>query len=259
MKLFYKYFLFLVFIFVLHISSNAQIVVIESSQLDDTIPGWNGAINLDLYLTESTTQAFTANFGSSIRYSWKNQSLTSLNNYRAILQLDQEETKSENQAYQHFRYNYDFNKVITGEAFVQGQYDYVLRIDFRGLIGLGPRFNLMPNKKNDFLFGAITMFEYEEERGTDIIHRDIRFSFNLIYNINISDNTNVKLMGYYQPLANYIKDYRVSSSASFTTKITERLAWFINTAVLYDAFPVQSPEIPKLTYNIRNGFSYTFK
>ena len=67
--------------------------------------------------------------------------------------------KFENRGIQHLRYNYKLLPNITLEVFGQGQYNKVSKIDFRGLVGTGPRFKLTQLEDYKFYLGTLLMYE----------------------------------------------------------------------------------------------------
>ena len=69
----------------------------------------------------------------------------------------------ENSLITHIRYNYRFHKRIKWEIFLQGQNNKVTLIDFRGLIGTGPRFKLSTSDNYRFYLGTLVMYEYEDQ------------------------------------------------------------------------------------------------
>jgi hypothetical protein len=57
-----------------------------------------------------------------------------------------------NAGFQHFRYNYKVKNRLTWEAFIQSQYNPILRLDLRLLAGTGPRLKIVKNKNHTTLF-----------------------------------------------------------------------------------------------------------
>ena len=51
-----------------------------------------------------------------------------------------------NSGVQHLRYNREITSQVAFETFVQGQYDKIYKVDFRGLAGAGARFKLTRSK-----------------------------------------------------------------------------------------------------------------
>ena len=237
--------------------SYAQIVMVEGRRLDDSL-GWHGALTLELYNTKNTERVYTLGGGSLIQYQQGDHRFLSLNNIRIIRNVDDENPNKENKGYQHFRYNYAIDSFWTVEAFSQAQFDQVLRIGFRGLLGGGVRMNLIKQEKNHLTLGLSGMFEYEEEKDTTVVHNDFRLSNYLSFEKEFNKIVTGSLIFYYQPLANNFSDYRISSGLNFNIKVSEHFALNINASLIYDAQPVVDEDITNLTYSITNGISYRF-
>jgi hypothetical protein len=182
-----------------------------------------------------------------------------------------------NSGVQHLRYNREINDQMAFETFVQGQYDKIFKVDFRGLAGAGARFKLTkPKIKNDQLieknrvyFGTLLMYEYEKVSEIDrsVISKDFRSSSYLSFSLNPTNNFSVISTTYYQPRLDLWKDYRLSSvieltfgfstndktkAKSFWDKLTFNMFFSYN----YDAVPVAS--ITKTQYSFTNGLKFNF-
>jgi len=182
-----------------------------------------------------------------------------------------------NSGVQHLRYNREVNDHVAIETFVQGQYDKIFKIDFRGLAGAGARFKLTkPRIKNDSLiennriyFGTLIMYEYEKVSELDmaIISKDFRNSSYLSFSLNPTDNFSVISTTYYQPRMDLLEDYRLSSEIDLTfgfasdnekegESFWDKLTFKISFSYNYDAVPVTS--VPKTQYSLTNGLRYNF-
>ena len=164
-----------------------------------------------------------------------------------------------NRGIQHLRYNYKINESIKLEAFVQSQYDAISEIDFRGLIGIGPRFKLSNNDACYRIYlGTLAIYEYEKTSGIEgeIIERNIRGSSYLSFSFYPTDAISIVSTSYYQPILKELADYRLSNNTTLSFKIIEKLSFTTNFNYSYDAFPVQG--IPKTQYDLTNGLSYNF-
>lgn len=182
-----------------------------------------------------------------------------------------------NSGVQHLRYNREITSQVAFETFVQGQYDKIYKVDFRGLAGAGARFKLTkPRVKNDSIveksriyFGTLLMYEYEKVSEIDmsVTNKDFRSSNYLSFSLNPTDNFSVISTTYYQPRVDLLKDYRLSSvidltfgfssnsddeNKSFWDNLTFNMAFSYN----YDAVPVTS--VPKTQYSLTNGLRYNF-
>jgi hypothetical protein len=164
-----------------------------------------------------------------------------------------------NRGTQHLRYNRRISKSVKWEGFVQGQYDAISEIGFRGLIGTGPRFKLSQKDKYGIYLGTLIMYEYERASVSipDRIQRDIRGSLYLSFSIYPTETISIISTSYYQPRVDKFKDYRLSSNTSFLFKVFKDLAFTANFDFFHDAFPVTSA-VPKTQFEFTNGLLYTF-
>ncbi|MBT30365.1 MAG: hypothetical protein CMO01_11960 [Thalassobius sp.] len=240
-------------------TSFSQIVVVEDNQVERDSAGWQVIGNVDFYNTRNTSTVFSINAGTQIQYKWHRSKIISMNAFSAILNTSSENPDQENRGYQHIRYNYDINQTVVYEAFTQLQFDQVLRIQRRLLLGTGLRFNLLKDESEDDLSVGLTyMYEYEREKDTTAIHRDHRMSSYISAKKQFNESIALSLISYYQPLFNEFSDYRISLGAGLNFKILNKLAFVIDVNLNYDAKPVVDEDIPDLTYSIRNGLSFKF-
>ncbi len=162
-------------------------------------------------------------------------------------------TRAEGQDFQnnwfvHFRFNYKLEewfktKAIRFEAFVQSQYNELLSINSRNLIGSGLRWKLVSienadhnaqtdyyqwkNVKANFRMYLGVAYMYEEERSDTFDERFYhhRNSSYLSFNF-VSGNEAVEMINtiYYQPLLQDFSDYRLSEQFQIRFKISETLS-----------------------------------
>ncbi len=229
---FFKYFLIASFLSI--ILCNSQTVMNSETLRVDMLKGeehWAGSASLNFNITKNTNNIFAVSTNVGVGYNGDKNLWMIISNLNFI-KLSGEAFA--NSGSQHFRYNRKSDSsIITFEAFLQGQYDKISNISFRGLGGFGARFDLSkkkdPNndKKNRprFFLGALVMHEYENssEFETNIIQKDRRssnyLSFTLPYNgVKIVSTT------YYQPKMNLLKDYRLSSDLIMNIKFPKKEA-----------------------------------
>lgn len=238
--------------------SNAQIVNIESKRklLNADTTGWFGSTDLGFNLNENGKTVLTLNANASVEYLRGRDRWLSLTNY-SIVRADAEDFV--NQGFQHLRYNRDWKKRIIWEVFAQIQYNERLNLRFRGLSGTGPRFNLLDKKGGSLFLGTLYMFQYEELSESNTIYRDHRLSSYLSYQLNISENLNIKGTSYYQPLLTNLRTARLSSQTNLYLKITEKLSFKSTFNISYDNRLSQASEdVPAAIYSFINGLKWVF-
>jgi len=235
--------------------ANAQIINVEANRLPEDSLGWKGLVTTNFYTNKNTSVQYSLDAGSKIQYRKGASLWLSLNHARFLFKNTDQ---LENQGYQHFRYNYIWTDLITWEAFTQFQFDQVLRIGFRGLIGTGPKFNLVRKKHTKIAVGTLYMFEHEKEQGNDIIHNDHRISAYLSLSWHLLKQLYVQNITYYQPVIDNFSDYRVSSGTNLTLDINSKFSFNTGVSLNYDSSPVVDPNIEKFTYTISNGIIFKF-
>lgn len=239
---------------------------------------WSGRVVLSFNYTKNTNDIYTINSNLALGYNGgKNlwMIISNLNFNKA------EGVAFQNSGIQHLRYNRQLTKRFTWEAFLQGQYDGVFEIEFRGLAGSGVRFEMTQNnrksihgdkekkQKSRIFVGSLIMYEYEKasEVEANIIRRDFRNSTYLSVSMFPTNQVTIVGTAYYQPRLDKLEDYRISSELNINIGFSSntdddeqsfwnRLQMVLSFSYNYDAFPVLS--IPKTQYNISNGLIYAF-
>lgn len=234
---------------------NAQIINVENIRKQQDSSGWSGNIGVKVQLTKNVNTIF--NFSNRIRV----QHLNKNHLWLFINDIDLKEANSKNlvnKNSQHLRYNYFINKNITWEAFVQLQSDEISAINFRGLVGIGPRFNFSKKENYKYFIGTLLMYENEEEKNNTqkIINSDVRASLYFSFRLYPKKNISLVSTTYYQPRVNKLEDYRISSQTSLALKIIENLSFTTTFTYQFDAFPVVG--IPTEQYKLTNGLVYSF-
>jgi len=244
----------IVVLMVLSFTSRAQILNVESLRKVTDTSGWSGSANLNLALKRNVNDFVT--LGSDIHIQYKmNKHLVLLKNDVAFQKIEGEDF--DNSLVSHLRYNYRFHPRIAWEAFVQGQYNKVNLIKFRGLTGTGPRFKLTNSEKYKLYLNTLAMFEYEEvDDGITPFQRTLRGSTYFSFSFYPSDRVSLVSTTYYQPRFKEFSDYRISSESSLLVEIFKNFALETTYLFVYDAVPAIG--IPKSQYNLSTGFTFSF-
>lgn len=235
---------------------NAQVVNVETLRKASDSAKWTGSISLDVSLIKNTNSIFRIANKAHVQYNDKTNLWLFVND----LSFQKVEGNAlVNRGTQHLRYNRKISDRVKWEAFTQAQYDAVSQIDFRGLLGTGPRFKLSKHDDYRFYLGTLVMYEYE--RASDVViqrvQKDIRGSAYLSFSLYPIETLTMISTSYYQPLIESFKDYRFSSNTSILIEIYKNVAFKTNFNFFHDSVPV-SPDIPKTQYELTNGLLYTF-
>lgn len=234
----------------------SQVVNVETLRKPTDTTKWTGSASLDVSLIKNANKIFKVDNNFHVQY--KNEkNLWLLLNDLNIQRL--EGNSFVNKGTHHLRYNRKLSDRVRWEAFVQSQYDAISNIDFRGLIGSGPRFKILGLDNYRMYIGTLLMYEYEK---ADIsvenrIEEAVRGSTYLSFSFHPTETLSIISTSYYQPKLDEFKDYRLSTDTVVLLRIFGQLAFKVNFTYNFDAGPV-SPNIPKAQYELTNGLSYTF-
>lgn len=244
----------LFFFFILFsLVSRAQVINIEGKRFLNDSNGWVGNADFTFNSIQNTQQVLS--FANTVRVQYqKNRSRFILLNDVNFIKAGN--TNFVNSGYQHFRYNYKVGNPLTVEAFTQTQYNPVLKLDFRYLLGTGPRFKLLKKENARIYFASLYMYEYDDivNEVTNLYEHRISsyltFSFSLFKTVEINSTT------FYQPNLQNITDYRIANDTGLEIHINKHLNYKSSFNLLYDS--AQPIGIPDLVYSFRNGLSLKF-
>jgi len=149
----------IIFVLLVSVSVKAQVINIEGKRFMNDTNGWVGNADFNFNVFNNTQQVLQ--FSNTVRVQYqKNRSRFILLNDLNFIKAGN--TDFANAGYQHFRYNYKVSKWITMEAFTQTQYNPILKLDFRYLIGAGPRLKLLKKEHAKIYVAALYMYEYDD-------------------------------------------------------------------------------------------------
>ena len=232
----------------------SQVVNIESRRMRSDTVGWLGSAEGSFQLSKNVETIFDLGAKLHFQYKHKNYLWLFLNEYRLIKGGD---NKYVNSAFAHIRYNHKITKeFLRWEAFAQIQYNGVLEVGLRGLLGTGPRIKIVDSDKFRMYAASLYMYEYEENVAKTIFLRKHRMSSYLTFTFDLG---RVELVNttYYQPnLKNITKDYRFQLQNDLRIDITDGLKFVTGFTYRYDSNPF--PDIPKITYYLTNGILFEF-
>lgn len=232
----------------------SQILNAESLRKVTDTSGFSGSVSLGFSLKRDVNDYFA--FSSSTHLQYKmNKHLVLLKNDIELKNI--EGNKFENAGITHLRYNYRFHPRIAWEVFAQAQYNKVSKIDFRGLVGTGPRFKLTSSENYKFYLGTHIMYEQEElSDGVTPLQRDFRSTSYLSFSLYPTETISLVSTTYYQPKLKDFGDYRISNQSSLLIDLFKNFAFKTTYTFIYDETPALG--IPNSQYNLESGFVYSF-
>ncbi len=247
-------FIFVLFLIFASFTAKSQILNAESLRKVTDTSGFSGSSSLNFSLKRDVNNYFS--FSSSIHIQYKmNKHLVLLKNDIELKNI--EGNKFENAGITHLRYNYKFHHRIAWEVFVQAQYNKVSKIDFRGILGTGPRFKLTTSENYKFYLGTHIMYEQEElSDGFTPIQRDFRSTSYLSFSLYPTKTVSIISTTYYQPKLKNFGDYRVSNQSSLLIDLFKNFSFKTTYTFIYDETPAIG--IPNSQYNLESGFVYSF-
>lgn len=247
------FFLFLL----IPLPGHAQLVNIETQRLqaDSTL----FVLNADFSFNHSNNDGLTVNqVNGTLTTQLKSKNLKKtylfLGNYRLI---DAEEGNLQNSWFLHTRFNYKFKPRLSFETFLQGQYNQLLVVEQRNLVGAGLRINWVDRKYFTGYLGNSYMYEveYSDRAGTtEYNHRNSTY-LSLSY-LSKSKNFSITNTVYYQPLYKNFEDYRILEQFRLDIPLTD---WF-SVFTIYDYyFDSKTPlNTKEYTSQLEIGVGFSF-
>jgi len=234
--------------------TNAQIVNIEDKRANraDTV-AWHGRLNIGFNLADNGSTVVTFKGGINLEHVNNRHWFLSLTNYN-LVQVEQQDFI--NDGFQHFRYNYQINSILTYEAFTQAQYNEKLKLRLRWLMGSGLRFTVLNQEKHKVFLGLTYMYEFNRESEPEKEFRDHRMSTYLSINVKPFKNAKLSNTTYYQPVLNNLKDLRLSSQTALVINLTKKLLFTTIFNITYDSRVPES--VTNTFYSFRNGVRFNF-
>jgi hypothetical protein len=226
----------------------SQILNVESQRIMQDSTGWVGKGDFSFNLTSNQERVFDMATSLHVQYRQKKNTYILLGGAGMIRAGNND---FDNSGHIHFRYNRDLNKWLTWEAFAQGQYNRVLMIDHRELIGTGPRFQLLNNKNSKLYAAALYMFENEmivDDTSSQVRNR---ISSYVAFNWQVNDHISMNNIMYFQPVINDFGNHRIMLQSALKFRISEIVGFTVNFNLLNNSNP--PPGIKNVVYSIRNG------
>ncbi len=246
--------IFLLAILLIGSHTSAQILNAESLRKVTDTSGFSGALSASFALKRNTNDFLTLGSDIHLQYKMKDH-LILFKNDVAFQKI--EDQNFDNSLITHLRYNYRFHDRIAWEIFIQGQYNKINLIDFRGLAGTGPRFKLTTWENYKFYLGTLVMYEHEKlTDGITPTQKNFRGSTYLSFSIYHSESLTVISTTYFQPRIDKFSDYRITTDSSLLVNIFKNFALKTTYRFTYDAFPAIG--IPNSQYDFTTGITYSF-
>lgn len=190
--------------------ANAQLVNIEAKRIQtDSV---RFVLNADFAFNHTNSDGAKVNqIDGALTTQFKSKDYKKiylfLGNYKLI---DSDEKNLQNSWFLHGRFNYKLNKSLRLEAFLQGQYNQLLVVEQRNLVGLGLRVKWIEKENFTGYLGNSYLYEveYSNDAGTtEYNHRNSTY-LSLSY-FPKSERFFISNTVYYQPLYRDFNNYRI--------------------------------------------------
>lgn len=235
-----------------------QVVNIEGQRMRTDSVRLAGNFSLNLSFTENNAVSlFVTRAQASVQ--WKSRDLRSIWLLLGNYELSKAEDKDfSNAAFAHLRYNYKFSKWIRWELFSQIQYNRLLGVKSRLLLGTGPRIKFLHDKKKHAYAGLSYMYEYEETlESPAVINSHHRLSSYLTFSLGFPAlQSDLVWTTYYQPRPDVFSDFRMMQQTSLTININKHIRFTSAFFLLYDSHPPAG--IGRRAIRVDQGIRYEF-
>jgi hypothetical protein len=229
-------------------NSFCQIVNMESQRYHTDTTGWAGSVGGSFALTNYGQKVFDVDANAHVQYKSKRSLYLFLGGY-GFLKGDKQSFVD--YRFLHLRYNYKLNKTVRLEAFTQLQQNTITKIQFRYLVGAGPRFKLVETPKIKLYEGSLPMYEVEQETGVSKHITNWRCSNYLSLTFIPNKQTELTTTTYYQPVMFDAGDYRLLNQTTCKIKAGKKVAVVIRYNYQFDAYPAAG--INRETYTLGTG------
>jgi hypothetical protein len=229
-----------------------QVIHIENRRMCTKEDGFSGNMELSANFVQNINNIFQTTNLSQLQYKKGSKSFLLLSGFNYTLF---NKKKIVNDAFGHLRFNQRLTDIITAEAFMQGQYNEIIKIRSRYLAGAGLRFRVIEKEKVKLFIGSLYMREREEEM-TDRINLHHRISNYLSIGFPVTEQVSVDFISYYQPDVKDLNDFRLSGEAIVEMRLNKRISFRFAHSLFRDSNPPEG--IRKTFYNFRNGLRLEF-
>lgn len=232
---------------------SAQLINVERQRPDLDSNGWYSDIDASFQVVKYQTNLFNFRLGSHTSYRKNEHQFFFIQNLAVIKSTG---VNYANSGFFHFRYQNPADNRIMGEALYQIQYNQLMRVALRQLIGGGVRAELLSKTSvNKAFVGAIIMNEYEVVQKREEVNFDLRWSYYVAFKLKLN-SFQWNSTTYYQPMLALATDYRINTENNLLYKVNEKLQLKLDVIYFYDSKPPSG--VAQDNYQILQGIRYKF-
>lgn len=232
---------------------SAQVVNVESKRIITDTTGWSGGVGLNFSLIQNKKRLFIMKSKAHVQWKPVRKNLFLLLGEYGL-------TKGDNNVFQdygfgHLRWTSRLTKLFALETFAQAQYNKINNLTFRGLLGFGPRYELVSQPHFKVFVASLAMLEKNVEVDGDV-WQGARFSSYVSFSYHPNKLFKLVNTTYYQPKMSAFSDFRLSGESKMEWAIYQRLKFVSTFYYSHDAFPPEG--VPKQSYRMNNGIKFVF-
>lgn len=236
--------------------ASGQILNVEQLRGEADSTGWGGMVGVDVSVEKYRDRVIKVENSSGVYYTSQKHNYILLSNLEFV-NVDQESVI--NSGHVHFRSTFWNRNNLSPEVFVQYQYNNNLGLNNRVLAGAGMRYRILDEGLVSATFTSGLMSETERWKPVegDISEQTfLKSTSNLALRGQITEDASLLLIGYYQARpASFFKP-RATLESQLRIRLGRFASLGISFAMTHDAAPII--DIPKLTYELKNGLIFTF-
>jgi len=251
-----KYQIYCSFMIVFFIITNTiwSQVNIEKYRRDQTVQGFSGSAELDISINTGNKDLQVVGAEGYLDYKV-------VDSYTFIVFQGDYGWKSgkefSNEALVHLRYIYTINELIKLEVFTQFDYNKLRLLLHRILGGTGIRLRVFHTENSIFSFGTAYMLEKEKfDISDEQYYTSHRWSNYIAYKLNISENSLLALVIYFQPKIDEWKDFRILNENNLIVDISKSFSLSVGFNLRYDNDLI--PDIKNFDTKTKIGLVYQF-
>ncbi len=232
---------------ILSFTLEGQIVDIETSRKENLI---GNKLSLNLGFDGSSGTVDRTNYSIGTRFDFNNE------NWNRFLILnysrrEKDDKINEDNTFLHLRFDKKISSIIAAEFFIQTNEKPLEKIEERNLIGLGLRFSPSQNLRL-----GIGIFDENEKRISLDERNTLRANSYLNYLVNISNNTSLNALIYFQPDVEDFSELRSLLRLGLRVKATDNFFITINYEYAHDSSPPIGTDKKNSKYGFKIGYEF---
>lgn len=235
----------------------AQIVNIEDQRIKSSNDStkWYGHLNFGANVSKVKDNILQFNSTGQVQYRNGHNLILILLDFRSLRAGNQDFNRA---GFGHLRYNRDLWDRLVWEAYGQAQYNKLLLMRLRALVGSGPRYRILKSNdgKQRMYAGLALLFEHNQFLENIEDKNWWRMSSYLSFTLWPWDGVKLVSTTYFQPQVDDFENFRMSTECALNMPLNKRLSFSTTFRFSLDrSLPLDAPES---TYAWLNGLTFRF-